>query len=78
MDDWEEVCRENTDIEFFHKECGLEKSRVKSIADVVEAIDFFSNKSNVMFSPMGMAIFDLAISKYYLDLAKQKKIGTDL
>lgn len=78
VDDWEEVCRENTDIELFHKECGLEETGVRSIADIVDSKDFFVGKSNIMFNPMGMAIFDLAISKYYLDLAKQKGIGTSL
>lgn len=75
VDDWEEVCRENTDIELFYKECGLEKNNTKSIKDIFESKDFFSNKDNIMFNPMGMAIFDLAISKYYLDIAKKKNIG---
>lgn len=78
VDDWEEVCRENTDIELFHKECGLEKNNVKSIADVIGSKEFFSEKNTTMFNPMGMAIFDLAISKHYFDLAKQKNIGTFL
>ncbi|MGB8816148.1 MAG: 2,3-diaminopropionate biosynthesis protein SbnB [Minisyncoccia bacterium] len=76
VDDWEEVCRENTDIEMFQKECGLQKNDTKTIVDILnEKNNFFINKRNVMFNPMGMAIFDLAISKYYFDLAKQNMVG---
>jgi len=75
VDDWEEVCRENTDIELFHKDCGLEKEQVKSISEVLEDKNYFTTTGSIMFNPMGMAIFDLAISKYYLDQAKQKNIG---
>ena len=31
-----------------------------------------------MFNPMGMAIFDMAIGKYYLNYAKQNNIGLEL
>jgi 2,3-diaminopropionate biosynthesis protein SbnB len=78
VDDWEEICRENTDIEVFHKEKNLQKENTKSIIDVVvdDCLKTYSQNQPIMFNPMGMAIFDIAIAKYYLELAKKLNIGT--
>jgi ornithine cyclodeaminase len=79
VDNWEEVCRENTDIELFHNQAGLKKTDTKSIEDIVLKNAMYDpNNSTVMFNPMGMAIFDIAMAKHYLDLAIQKNIGTTL
>lgn len=80
VDEWGEVCRENTDIEIFHKEKGLLEEQVRSIDDIVvhNIIDSYPVDMPVMFNPMGMAIFDIAIAKYYLDIAKDKKVGHSL
>lgn len=77
VDNWEEVCREDTDIETFHKVKGLEKSDTKSIVDIVvnNCLKSYEKNDPIMFNPMGMAIFDIAIAKYYFDLAKEKNIG---
>lgn len=71
VDDWEEVCRENTDIEMMYS-CGHLKKE-----DAISLIDLFGKKQLklnewdvVMFNPMGMAVFDMAIGKYYFDLSK--------
>lgn len=80
VDEWNEVCRENTDIEVFHKEKKLQKESTKSIVDIVvnNCMRFYAKDSTIMFNPMGMAIFDIAIAKYYLDLAKKRNVGTAL
>ncbi|MSR71650.1 MAG: 2,3-diaminopropionate biosynthesis protein SbnB [Candidatus Taylorbacteria bacterium] len=80
VDDWNEVCRENTDIEIFHKEKGLEEKQVKTIDNVVinDCIAKYSEKLPIMFNPMGMAMFDIAIAKFYLNQAREKKIGLTL
>lgn len=67
VDDWTEVCRENTDIALFHQSCGLEKREVKTIADVVcrDILSQFPLDQPLMFNPMGMAIFDIATGCYY-------------
>lgn len=80
VDDWEEVCRENTDIEMFHKECGLNQDATISLREVVcnEGMKNFSRDIPIMFNPMGMAIFDIAIASYYYDLAVENNIGTIL
>jgi 2,3-diaminopropionate biosynthesis protein SbnB len=78
VDDWEEVCRENTDIEKFHIEKGLQKNDVKTIKDVIRSNCFekIDKDQAFMFNPMGMAIFDIAISEYYLKYGNSRNIGT--
>mgnify|MGYP001579236108 CR=1 FL=1 len=77
VDDWDEVCREKTDIEFFHKGCNLQKENTKSIVDVVisDCLRSYDPQTPIMFNPMGMGIFDIAIAKYYFDLAQQNNAG---
>lgn len=77
VDNWEEVCRENTDIEVFHKVNGLQKADVKEIQDVFTN-DFFASLTEnqpVMFNPMGMAVFDIAMADNFLKLAQEANAG---
>ncbi|NSL86992.1 2,3-diaminopropionate biosynthesis protein SbnB [Chitinophaga solisilvae] len=78
VDDWDEVCRQNTDIENMHKQVGLQKSDTVSIADVVcrEALKGQDESAVFMFNPMGMAIFDIAIGGYYYQEAMSKGVGS--
>lgn len=78
VDEWEEVCRQNTDIEVMHKTNGLEKQDTYSLTDVVCAGAFKNLKPQdvVMFNPMGMAVFDIAIGGYYYSEAVDQKVGT--
>lgn len=80
VDDWEEVCRANTDIEVMHKERNLNKEDTKSVVDVVlhKAIEKFPDNQAIMFHPMGMAIFDITIAKLYFEMAKKHNIGLNL
>ena len=66
VDDWDEVCRENTDIENMHKKCGLTKDDTFNLYDILfdAQMDSIYPKP-IMFNPMGLAIFDIAISSYY-------------
>lgn len=77
VDNWEEICRENTDIENFHLEKGLQKEDTKSILDLVSENIFLTLEENqaVMFNPMGMAAFDIAISQNYVRRAMKNKVG---
>jgi len=66
VDDWNEVCRENTDIENMHKEYGLSKNDTFDMYDVL----FNSKLKDIcsmpaMFNPMGLAVFDIILSHYY-------------
>ena len=80
VDDWEEVCREKTDIEMLHLEKGLKEEDTRSIADVVcnNALAGYPKDESIMFNPMGMAVFDIATARYYLDRAKELGVGREL
>jgi ornithine cyclodeaminase len=77
VDDWEEICREKTDIEMMHKEKGLRAEDTKSIIDVVvnHCMKDYGADVPIMFNPMGMAVFDMAVGAYYLKEAQQRNIG---
>ncbi|MBB6498471.1 2,3-diaminopropionate biosynthesis protein SbnB [Pedobacter cryoconitis] len=77
VDDWEEVCRQNTDIENMHLEKDLLESDTISIAEVVNKGNLNRNSASdvVMFNPMGMAIFDIAVAGYYYQEALREKVG---
>lgn len=68
VDNWDEVCREKTDIEVMHTERGLQQAETRSIVDVVygDCIAAYPLAMPVMFNPMGMAVFDIAIGTYFL------------
>jgi len=80
VDDWEEVCREKTDIEMMHLKKGLKEEDTKSITDVVcrNCIADYPAEESVMFNPMGMAVFDIGTGRYYLNKAKEQGIGLEL
>ena len=77
VDDWEEVCREKTDIEMLHLEKGLKKEETKSIVDVLcnKCLKNYSLDDIIMFNPMGMATFDIALANYYVNKAYRLKVG---
>lgn len=77
VDDWEEICRENTDIEMMHKNEGLQEADVFTIVDVICG-DLFENdiaSQVIMFNPMGMAVFDMAVAGYFLQRVKELNTG---
>ncbi len=80
VDDWVEVCREKTDIEMMHLERGLKEEDTKSIVDVVcnNCIAAYPKNEVIMFNPMGMAVFDVATGRYYVDIARKMGIGQEL
>jgi len=76
VDNWDEVCREKTDIEMFHKVNGLTEDGVKLLQDVLNGcLQTLEKEQPIMFNPMGMAVFDMAIASYYLTLAKESNTG---
>jgi 2,3-diaminopropionate biosynthesis protein SbnB len=80
VDDWDEVCREKTVIDTWNKIYGLKKEDTYSIIDVLKnnIIAKFSADANIMFNPMGMAVFDIAIGTYYYKGALSTGKGTVL
>ncbi len=72
VDSWVEICRENTDIEKASLAFGLARTDVLEIADLLEPGRLAGlSKRSFMFNPMGMAIYDIAVGKYFYDLAVQ-------
>lgn len=80
VDEWDEVCRENTDIEIMHIEKGLQKEKTQSMDEFILNNGFkkFKSDDNIMFNPMGMAVFDIAVSHCYMKKASMLGIGTEL
>lgn len=80
VDDWDEVARENTDIEYFSSQCGLNKEKCISLYDLLFK-DGFTNSQKaptVMVNPMGLAIFDVAVANYYYKQALDMNLGIKL
>ncbi len=63
-----------------HKERGLKQEDTKSIVDVVcrNCLAAYPKQEAIMFNPMGMAVFDIATGRYYLDKARKMGIGIEL
>lgn len=80
VDDWAEVCRENTDIERLSLERGLNESEALTLADVVcrEGLKTTSANEAVFFNPMGLGAFDIAIAGDYARLASERGVGITL
>jgi 2,3-diaminopropionate biosynthesis protein SbnB len=80
VDDWFEVCRENTDIEQLHLQHGLAEKDTLSLKQVVfgEELRSFAPSEPIFFNPMGMAAFDMTIAAYYWRRAEQLGVGVQL
>lgn len=77
VDNWSEVCRENTDIELLHKEAGLRQELVMTLGDVVRrsALEPVADTEPVLFCPMGMAVFDVAVANGFVKKGLREGIG---
>lgn len=76
VDNWKEICRENTDLEAFHKKEGLQENEVKLIQDVLNGfLHTLDHDQPIMFNPMGMAVYDMAIASQYLKMANETNAG---
>ncbi|WP_437733204.1 2,3-diaminopropionate biosynthesis protein SbnB [Sorangium sp. So ce1335] len=83
VDDWDEVARENTDIEAFQKSHGLAREGTIPLAEVARSglpssDDRGRSDGVVMFNPMGMAVFDVALGTHFLAHAKAAGFGREL
>jgi ornithine cyclodeaminase len=80
VDDWDEVCREKTDIHHLNEERKLFAENVFSFTkDPLESwLDGLDKTGSVMFNPMGMAVFDICVGKHYYEIARCTGTGTVL
>ncbi|WP_239618153.1 2,3-diaminopropionate biosynthesis protein SbnB [Cohnella mopanensis] len=77
VDNWQEVCRENTDIEQLHTQAGLTERDTVSLRNVVyeRALEVAAPSEPIFFNPMGMAAFDMTLAAYYWREAERLGIG---
>lgn len=78
VDDWDEICRENTDIEVMHKTIKLSKADTYSLAEFTcepTLVNAYKRGNVIMFNAMGMAVFDVAVGNYYFEKAVLLKEG---
>lgn len=80
VDDWHEVCRENTDIEQLHLQHGLEEKDTFSLKQAVigDALLSIDPSEPIFFNPMGMAAFDMTVAAYYWREAERLGVGVQL
>jgi len=80
VDEWEEVCRENTDIQAMHDQTGLREEDVCDLFQVctADALKGIGPTDSVMFNPMGMAVFDVAVAALYYRDAVERNVGLPL
>ena len=59
-----------------HLENGLTADGVKLIQDVLNGdLHHLDEDQPIMFNPMGMAVFDMAIAGRYLSFAEETNVG---
>jgi len=80
VDNWQEVCRENTDIEMLHKQAGLNEGDTISLSAVLlsGALRSLAPSEPVFFNPMGMAAFDITLAASYWREAERLGVGVRL
>jgi len=80
VDDWEEVNREDTDIELMSSSHALEQKDTLNIINIIcdNAFSIYDKNSAIMFAPMGMGVFDIAMASYYYNKASESKVGQNL
>lgn len=76
-DDWHEVNRENTDIEYYSGMGKISKDDIITLCDVNKKNlqSIYSDNDIIFFAPMGMGVFDIAIANYFYKKALKKGIG---
>jgi 2,3-diaminopropionate biosynthesis protein SbnB len=80
VDSWEEICRADTDTERLHLYAGLQAEDTMTLADVLalpqeQAI---RRAGPTLFTPMGLAVFDVAVAAYYAEAAERLGVGQRL
>ncbi|WP_298511911.1 2,3-diaminopropionate biosynthesis protein SbnB [uncultured Kordia sp.] len=78
VDDWDEVCREKTDVEMMHLEEGLQREDTITIGDYIFDKKKIDKSKNIMFNPMGMALYDMAVAEYIYNLSNTVNAGKSL
>ncbi len=80
VDNWEEICRENTDIEKMFIDGVLQEQDTISLPQLAgtDALSSIGGSDVIMFNPMGMAVYDVAIASHYYRQSLEKGVGIQL
>lgn len=73
VDNWNEVNRKGTNIESMAFSKRINESNVLNYAEVIKNFPMLGNHDFYFFNPMGLAIYDIAVSNYYLKTYFQGK-----
>jgi 2,3-diaminopropionate biosynthesis protein SbnB len=71
VDSWEEVCREDTDVERMYLYGGLRREDVRTLSEFLSegGLERIAQTETIMVNPMGLALFDVAIASHYYAMA---------
>jgi len=78
VDDIDHVCRAQTSVHLAEQLIGNRDFIGSTLADLLNGSDRLDNSSDriSVFSPFGLGVLDISVSKFVLDLALQKGMGT--
>lgn len=77
VDDWNEVCRADTDIERLYLGGSLDREKALAFPTLIggDAVSLRLLPKPLLFAPMGLAIFDVAIAAWYGRQAERRGMG---
>ncbi|MCM3630498.1 2,3-diaminopropionate biosynthesis protein SbnB [Paenibacillus glycanilyticus] len=80
VDSWEEICRADTDTERLHLYAGLQASDTITLAEAMSLPreQLIRPARPTLFTPMGLAIFDVAVAAHYAEAAERLGVGQRL
>jgi hypothetical protein len=78
-DDIDHVCRANTSLHLAEQLAGHREFIRCNLADVLSGVEpVRKNGKPVVFSPFGLGVLDLAVSKHAYDFALERGLGTSI
>ncbi|GLX66211.1 2,3-diaminopropionate biosynthesis protein SbnB [Paenibacillus glycanilyticus] len=80
VDSWEEICRADTDTERLHLHAGLQEEGTMTLAEALAlpADRIIQSNGPTLFTPMGLAVFDVAVAAHYAEAADRLGVGQRL
>jgi ornithine cyclodeaminase len=78
VDDWDEVCREGTDVERFAWEEGFRRDEAIALVDFAQRLPAIDPMQSIHFDPMGLAAFDVALAQHVVTRATEAGLGRRL
>lgn len=80
VDSWEEVCRADTDTERLHLSAGLQEKDTMTLSEAIALPleQVIRAEGPTLFTPMGLAVFDVAVAAHYANAAVRLGVGKRL